>query len=192
MDHAARRRDLLAARPDAAAVAVTPGPSLRYLTGYQFNRDAHGHDAPFLYLLRADGEAGAVLPELETDTAGDALDAALYTYETPAGAEAAVADLLADLDPGAPLGVEEHRLRLLELDLLAARWDRPVLVPALVVREDGPEVAWGDGAVPLPVEAPLAARHVAARDKVHREEHAVGRTRPTSAFTPSAITTTSA
>jgi Xaa-Pro aminopeptidase len=114
--HAERRAALFERLPAGLdAVALGPGPSLRYLTGYAFDRVAWGQEPPLFVVLTPDG-GGAVLPELEAEGAADHLPGELCTYgNSPADA---VTELEAGLDLGPPLGVEPTSLRLREASLL--------------------------------------------------------------------------
>jgi Xaa-Pro dipeptidase len=102
------------------AIALTPGPSLRYLTGYQFGRTAWGEASPFLFVLTRDLDAATLLPELEVKRAGDALPGEFFMYADDGDDPATAADALAsavDLTP--PVGAEFTTMRLQELALLA-------------------------------------------------------------------------
>lgn len=118
----ARQVELFKRLPDTVETAVlTPGPSLLYLTGYDFNRTAWGQDSPFLYILTHDLESVVVLPGLETERAGDRLDAEFYQYgEDWDSLHQAVERVTADYDLDAPIAVEYSTMRLQEYALLEA------------------------------------------------------------------------
>ncbi len=111
--HANRRAALFDQLPEGCAVLLGPGPSLRYLTGYGFDRAAWGEDPPVAVALTPDG-GGAVLPELEADNAA-ALPCELFTYDdSPEEAAAALAAAV-DLTGAA---ADPTSLRLREATLL--------------------------------------------------------------------------
>jgi Xaa-Pro dipeptidase len=114
--HTDRRAALFERLPaELDAVALGPGPSLRYLTGYAFDRAAWGQEPPLFVVLTPDG-GGAVLPELEAGAAARHLPGELCPYDdSPADAATALEAAL-DLTP--PLGVESTSLRLREAGLL--------------------------------------------------------------------------
>lgn len=114
--HADRRAALFERLPSPVdTVVLGPGPSLRYLTGYRFDRAAWGQEPPAFVALTPDG-GGAVLPELEAEAAAAHLSGALCTYgDSPADAAARL-DAAVGLEP--PVGVEPTSLRLREATLL--------------------------------------------------------------------------
>ncbi len=99
------------------AMALIPGPSLRYLTGVSF----HLMERPIIGLFPAEGAPGLVLPSFEVSKAGtSALDFNCFTYSedlvsyAQAVAEAAEALNLA----GAQIGVEPLGMRFQEASLM--------------------------------------------------------------------------
>lgn len=147
--YAARRAALFESLPDAVeTVVLAPGPSLRYFTGYTFDRMAHGSDSPCVYVLSRDLDAVMLVPALERERAasivGDAT--ALYTYDDHGVAAGAFSDLREAIDLGGAVGVEPRSMRLLEYDLLADTVDPTAVVDItesiddLRARKDGDEI----------------------------------------------------
>ena len=114
-----RQRVFERVEPEVSTIILTPGPALRYLTGYQFDRTAWGQASPFLSVLTVSDGLATVLPELELERAGDALDGKYFPYNNDGrDPAAAVSDLTSDVDLSAPLGVDYSTMRLQELQLL--------------------------------------------------------------------------
>lgn len=123
-----RRRDLFDHLPaDVTTVALTPGPTLRYFTGYQFDRTAWGEKSPFLCVVTDDDGIATVLPELEIERAGEVLPGEFFPYTDDGDAPAdAVAALASETGLSAPLGVDYSTMRLQELTLLDVDTDSMV------------------------------------------------------------------
>lgn len=118
--HADRRSRLFEHLPDAVGVVlVPPSETLFYLTGLEM----HKSERPTLLALFRDADPAMLLPALETDRAGDAVDADFFTYgdatDPVAAAKAAFADLQGARDLQGPVGVEFRSTRLLEFELVA-------------------------------------------------------------------------
>ena len=99
------------------AIAINPGPSLVYLTGFHF----HLSERPVIFLLPVKGTPSLVLPELESQKVASAsFEILSFAYgeslETWGPAFEAGASAVA-LD-GLSVGVEPGNLRVLELRLL--------------------------------------------------------------------------
>ncbi|MFC7212614.1 M24 family metallopeptidase [Saliphagus sp. GCM10025334] len=132
---------------DVDVALLTPGPSLLYLTGYDFNRTAWGQDSPFLYVLTRDLDGAVVLPELEMERAEPALDAEFYPYgEDGDDPIDAVERVTTDYGVDVPLAVEYRTMRLQEYILLdsiadlADTADLGAAVADLRSRKDGQEL----------------------------------------------------
>lgn len=133
-DRLARLRQALDAA-DLGALALLPGPNLRYLTGLDF----HLHERPMVALFLPEGPPHLVLPDLERVQAEERFpQAVLHTYgEAPAArrqafAEAAKATGLA----GRRVGVEPFRMRFAELWLLEEAAPTATFVDAGPALED--------------------------------------------------------
>ena len=130
-----------------AALALNPGPTLRYLTGLDF----HLMERPVVAFFAPDVPPTLVLPELETGKLGGLsfeLDAFPYGEDPdvwPSIFQKAIKQ--AGLD-GEQIGVEPLRMRVRELRLLeeAASQARFVsgegVVSALRSRKDAAEIGW--------------------------------------------------
>lgn len=135
--HADRRAALFDRLPEGCCL-LGPGPSLRYLTGYAFDRAAWGEEPPVVVALTPDG-GGAVLPDLEADNAAD-LPCELFTYDD--SPEEAAAELAAAVGlEGA--AVDPTSLRLREATMLPGDpreyRDASADIAALRARKDGRE-----------------------------------------------------
>lgn len=103
-------------------VILSPGETLRYFTGLIM----HKSERPTLIVLSRNDEPAAVLPELETDRARDALpEADFYTYgdatNPVTAAREAFERLAGDRGLDGPFGVEFRSTRLLETEVFAPR-----------------------------------------------------------------------
>lgn len=150
----------VAADADLDAVAVIPGPNLRYFTGLSF----HLSERPVVLIVPAAGAPRLIAPGFEAGkAAGLGFDVALHTYDDVEGPAAAFTAALAALRQatrprkGAPkdaptgervwLGVEGRRMRFLELDLMARSGHGPRVFDAdevfaeLRMRKDAAEIA---------------------------------------------------
>lgn len=99
------------------AVALNPGPSLVYLTGLHF----HLSERPTLLILPAEGEAGLILPELETaKLASVPYPVTPFPFgDNPAHWADVYRSALTRMGlAGKQVGVEPNRLRVLELRFL--------------------------------------------------------------------------
>jgi Xaa-Pro dipeptidase len=122
---------LLSALPPANldAVAITPGPSLVYLTGLHF----HVMERPTVALFSAHTEPALILPGLEVGKAqAGSLRVNLYPYgDDPHTWIEAFRRACADLGlNGMTIGVEPERMRFLELDFLQQSAPDARFVPA--------------------------------------------------------------
>lgn len=157
--HAERRRLLLQGAADAGldAVAVVPGPNLLYLTGLGF----HLSERPVILFLAPGADAHIVLPALEAPkVAGADFSLRAFDYDDDAGPARAVAAALEALGlPGRRCGVEDRRMRFLEMDLMARSRVGPDLLGAdqvfarLRARKDDAEIAAMERAVAVAEEA---------------------------------------
>ncbi|MEW6568609.1 MAG: Xaa-Pro peptidase family protein [Chloroflexota bacterium] len=114
------------------ALALTPGPSLYYLTGLSF----HLMERPVIGLFPPSGRACLVLPELEREKAeASGLDLRLESYgeEEPARAEALSRALSALSLSDGRIGIEPLRMRVMELRLLERVAPSAQFVPAEAV-----------------------------------------------------------
>jgi Xaa-Pro dipeptidase len=127
------------------AVAVMPGPNMRYLTGLEF----HLSERPVLAIVPLDGDPLMLAPVLEAQKAERAPGQwRAYTYGDVEGPVAAAEALLRSLAIAESLlGIESRRIRHLELELLRAASEAPVVTAAdgvfatLRMRKDETEVA---------------------------------------------------
>lgn len=99
------------------AIALNAGPSLLYLTGLSF----HLMERPVVGLFAPDEAPRLVLPELEQSKA-EAADLILFPYGEDEASRAQAFSLAAQSLhlPGAAIGLEPARMRVLELRLLEA------------------------------------------------------------------------
>ena len=166
-----------AGRAGLDAVAVVPGPNMRYLTGLSF----HLSERPTVALFPAAGEVALIVPALEAGKAGGApFPARIFPYDDASGPfDAFAAAFEATGLAGRRIGVEARRIRFLELALFERAGGAPEAVDAdpvfaaLRMRKDDREVAHMRVAVSiaeraleatLPMVRPGATeRHVAAR-----------------------------
>lgn len=126
------------------ALALMPGPNLKYLTGLHF----HLMERPILAFFTAEGRAAIVLPELETGSlAGSSLETYSYSEE-PSEWDGAFRRAVQALGLSAKrIGVEPRAMRLLEFRYLeqaasnAVFPDASTLVAELRLRKDAQEVA---------------------------------------------------
>lgn len=127
------------------AMALIPGPSLRYLSGVSF----HLMERPIIGLFPAGGPPGLVLPAFELSKAGtSALDFDCFTYsEDPASYSRAVGEAAEALGLlSAHIGVEPLGMRFQEASLIQEALPQGQLVEAgevtvaLRIRKDPREV----------------------------------------------------
>lgn len=110
---------------EVTEIALTPGPSLKYLTGYQFDRTAWGEESPFICIISRDEGTGTVLPDLETEQAEGQLQGSFYTYTNEGFDPAeAVENLTNDITVTPPIGVDMSTMRLQESTLLDFNADK--------------------------------------------------------------------
>lgn len=114
--HFSRLSQLLKAH-NLEAVALNPGPTLRYLTGLEF----HLMERPVVAVFGSNGTISLVLPALESAKLAD-LDFSpkITTYgDDPAAWQAAFNQAFAEYDlANTRIGVEPARFRVLELNFL--------------------------------------------------------------------------
>ncbi len=134
---AALRTRLL--RRGLAAWMLVPGPNLRYFTGLTLGPS----ERLFLYLETAEGDACAIVPQLEAEAARPRLGeigARLFVYRDETGPEPSLARALGALGTRpAPLGAEFALMRLaeraaVETAVPRARW-HPLDPDARVLRQ---------------------------------------------------------
>ena len=167
MDHAARRaRAADACRASGiAALLLAPGADLTYLSGY---RIAHSSERLTCLVLRSDGRATGVVPELEAPRAQAAApDLALATWSETDDPFALAASLI-ELPGDVGVSNEMWAAFLLRLqDRLAGRTFRPAstITRALRIRKDPREIealravsAAADRAYARAVGLPFAGR----------------------------------
>ncbi len=140
------------------AIALNPGPTLRYLTGLQF----HLMERPVVFIAGADGEPVIILPDLEM-VKMDALPykARPFPYgEDPSKWGAAFGNAIQTLKlNGKRIGVEPRQIRLLEYQFVKAAApeaqfpDASEALAGLRVRKDPAEVALMKRAVQIAQEA---------------------------------------
>jgi Xaa-Pro dipeptidase len=95
-------------------LAVVPGPNLYYATGLTY----HLSERPIVILLPVDTSPAAIVPEFEAGKAR-AIDFQTFTYMDEDGPGLAFHEASANLEiSGARIGVENLRMRLLELRYL--------------------------------------------------------------------------
>jgi Xaa-Pro dipeptidase len=127
------------------AVAVLPGPNLFYLTGLEF----HLSERPIIGIFKTDGPVHFVLPKLEASKlVGAGFEPAAFVYDDETGPEAAVRSCMASARLGGRrCGVEERRMRFMEMDLLAhsgagpALWGADAVFATLRTAKDADEIA---------------------------------------------------
>ena len=170
----ARLRELLEGS-GLQAVALMPGPSLFYLTGFLF----HLMERPILGFFTVEGRAGLLAPELERPRVEDRFPGALFFYgEDPHTWADTVHQALKALGlTRARVGVEPTRMRVLELRLLEtaaprATWEdaSPVLA-RLRMRKDEGEIRAMERAVAV-AEAALQALRPFLRPGVTEQDAA--------------------
>ncbi len=111
---------------DLTAVAVNPGSSLTYLTGYHF----HLMERPIVLLVAVTGDAVIILPELEQGKVSDDLQVVPFADDPATWQDAfAQAQKLLDISVG-KIGVEPTVLRFLELRYLQTAFDSADFVDA--------------------------------------------------------------
>lgn len=123
-------------------VALGPTSHMRWLAGL----DPHGDERPVMLLVSA-GYAGVLIPGLNADAARQATDLPLHEWDDAAGAEAALAELLAacGVRPGLRVGLDEamradFALRLLDALPSPRRSFAAETVGQLRLRKDAAEV----------------------------------------------------
>ncbi len=154
------------------ALALTPGPSLKYLTGLHF----HLMERPILALFTAEGRAAIVLPDLEKSSLTD-IPLEVFSYsETPAEWSEAFRRAVRSLGlSGKCVGVEPRAMRLLEFRYLeqaasaAAFPDASAIIAELRLCKEAEEIAAMRRAVAIAQAAlwstlPLVRPGVSERD----------------------------
>lgn len=112
-----------------AALALIPGPSLRYVSGVDF----HLMERPIIALFHRQASPALVLPSFETTKAETSpLDFDLFPYsEDPASYAAACAQAVKSLDiQSGTIGVEPLSMRFQEARLLGEAAPQAALAPA--------------------------------------------------------------
>ena len=119
------RAALLAREAGFSAFAFVPGPNFRYLTGLEF----HLMERPTLLVLTSEGEALAIMPELERSRWRDAFpEARTFFWQDSEGFAAAFRKLCAAL--AGPVGVEGMRMRIFEFAALRSHLPHGAVVDA--------------------------------------------------------------
>lgn len=133
-------------RHGLAALALNPGPTLRYLTGL----DVHLMERPVVAFFTPEAPPALVLPELETGKLGNLpFDVDAFSYgEDPDVWPTAFRDAAQHTGVGGEqIGVEPRRLRVLELRLLeeampeASFVSGEAVVSRLRMQKDAAEIA---------------------------------------------------
>ncbi len=164
---------VLAAREGLSAVAIMPGPNMRYLTGLEF----HLSERPVLAVLPREGTPAMLVPSLEeTKAAGAPGEWTIHTYGDVDDPGSVLAQMLDELKlEGAPLGVESRRIRHLELSLMAHASGGPSIQAAdgvfasLRMRKDDHEIAAMRQAVEV-AERAMSEVHKSIRPGVIEKE----------------------
>jgi Xaa-Pro dipeptidase len=113
--HAALAQEMQ--KSNLSALAINPGASLTYLTGLHF----HLSERPVITLFMPDSHPVFVLPELEAGkTDSLPFEAQVYTYgEVPTNWSGVFRQAILDAVVGfGKIGIEPHRMRVLELRFL--------------------------------------------------------------------------
>lgn len=139
----ARTLELLS-EVDVVSAAVVPGPNMLYLTGLEF----HLSERPVLGFVTRDRPPHFVLPHLEAAKLADAEFATeSFPYTDEAGPQDAVRAALQSLGiGGSRCGVENRRIRYLEMELMAhsgagpALWGADEVFGALRTNKDAAEL----------------------------------------------------
>ncbi len=98
------------------AAAFVPGPNFAYLTGVHL----HLMERPTFYVLRADGQAFALMPALERQKWGEGMpDVRTFYWTDVEGPAAAFAELTKYMEIDGPCGVEGLRMRAAEYRTLS-------------------------------------------------------------------------
>ena len=111
------------------AVALNPGPSLTYMTGMHF----HTSERPVVFLFAPGKTPALILPELETRKVDNPMfDLQVFPYgENPLDWARAFASAVNAVGlPGARVGVEARRMRVLELHYLEEAAAETRFIPA--------------------------------------------------------------
>lgn len=150
------RRAVIEAELDA--IAIVPGPNMAYVTNLPF----HLSERPVVLLVPASGKPRLILPELERAKAEDS-KFSLFTYDDVAGPTQAFSRALGSMRlTGKRLGIENRRIRFLELDLLANSGRAPAVEGAdavfasLRMRKETVEIDAMRTAVDIAQQAALA------------------------------------
>lgn len=98
------------------AIAFTPGPTLRYVTGHDFI----GADRFFALIVPTEGEPVVVLPNFDIGIWSDEIhfESKAFGWDDVDGPHQAMADAAAALPPLKTLGVETLGTRYMEFDVL--------------------------------------------------------------------------
>mgnify|MGYP001390578625 FL=1 len=118
-----------------AALLVTPGPDLRYLTGYH----AHPLERLTCLVVPADGPVKLVVPELEVGTAQaspiGALDIELVTWQETEDPYALTAKVLGEPGQGARIAVDDRMWAVKAIELRRAMPEAEQLAAGVVLSE---------------------------------------------------------
>ncbi len=123
----------IAQKAGVDAVALIPGANLQFVTGLDF----HLMERPLVVFFAPGRDPVAVLPTLEADRmAGSGIPMNLFPWSDTDGYHAAFAAALAKLElAGKRLGVEELRMRVLEMQIIQQH------APGLQIVPIGPTLA---------------------------------------------------
>ena len=127
MDRIEELRELLQAS-GADALAVVPGPTLRYLTGQHFESS----ERFFLLLIPAAGRPCVVLPNLEEANwrAAVSFETAVFTWDDTEGPVRALAEAGTEFPAVSSIAVEPLNMRVMEYELLRERFPDSTLISA--------------------------------------------------------------
>ncbi|MBN1218480.1 MAG: aminopeptidase P family protein [Anaerolineae bacterium] len=171
-----QKLQLLAAAARLDAIAVVPGPNMRYFTSLIF----HLSERPTVAFFPIEGIPVLVVPTLEEGKVRRApYQVEAFTYDDAQGPVNAFNQALQALNLGGKkLGIEGRRMRFLELDLMAASNHAPhvtnadIIIAELRMRKDDTELAAMRHAVQIAQQA-LDAMLPAVKPGVTEKELAV-------------------
>ena len=130
-----QRASEFSAAEGIAALLVTPGPDLRYLTGYH----AHPLERLTCLVVPADGPVKLVVPELEVGTAQaspiGALDIELVTWQETEDPYALTAKVLGEPGHGARMAVDDRMWAVKAIELRRAMPEAEQLAAGVVLSE---------------------------------------------------------